>query len=161
MSGMGVELVHYLFASRQPAVKTTTKQVSGNLAYKLVVEYPASVFSLSVCGALGACQDITRFLLILFVVIPWLACSFVILGIIFHIPRIAATYACKYAIAYCVSHIHQGKNRRLRIPKATVCNCSGRNPMVCCYTCKAASYLISREVWNQGYMQCCRCGGCL
>ena len=54
---------------------------------------------------LGAVEDVARFVFILFGVIPWLTCMFVVLSVTFHIPRIFLTYACRPVMWFCWKHV--------------------------------------------------------
>ena len=100
---------------------------------------------------------VARFIFILFVVIPFLACAFVGLGALFHVPRMAAAFACKYAIRYCWWHARTRRRRGVHGAETCSSPCSG-----CCYTCRLASFLDSRTVLQEASMQwphsCCSCG---
>jgi hypothetical protein len=110
------------------------------------------------------------------VIIPGLACAFVALGILFHIPRILATYACRALINLCWWHQACATrsralrlHRRVRVPyqqdsrsKPIIVTapqseqqCIGR----CCSLCRLSVYMsCAGELFGSGALACCKCG---
>lgn len=104
-------------------------------------------------GFMGALEDIARFTFILFGIIPMLACTFVVLGIFFHIPRIVATHACRPLVWFCLKHImHRSSQKKMARQR---CRWVWGG---CCLTCRAAAQVISGEVVKRGCIGfCCIC----
>jgi len=67
--------------------------------------YPCKLFAAVFCAAGVIFTAVARFLAIAFVIIPGLACIFVLLGILFHIPQILAIYVCCALINICWWHL--------------------------------------------------------
>ena len=68
----------------------------------------------SVLFTARAAVELLRFLGILFVIIPFLACTFIWLGLLFHIPRIFATYICRCLLNLCLWHMQAANARRAK-----------------------------------------------
>lgn len=99
----------------------------------------------------GAVEDVARFVFILFGVIPWLACMFVVLGVTFHIPRIFLTYACRPIMRFCWRHVSTCR----KSPVASSKCCSGG----CCSVCWLAVWMSGGTFPGSGVVACCSCGG--
>ncbi len=113
----------------------------------------------SVAWGMGAAEDVARFAFILFGVIPWLACMFVVLGITFHIPRIFLTYACRPAVWFCWRHVSACKRRGRSVlsgRRKTDTNscCLGS----CCSVCWLAVWMSGGTFYGSGVVACCTCG---
>ena len=75
----------------------------------------------SMLFAVRATVELVRFLGILFVIIPSLACTFIFLGLLFHIPRIFAAYMCRGLLNVCWWHMQAANSHRA---KAGTCSSS-------------------------------------
>ena len=131
-------------------------------AFKVLGMVPRSLLA-SAQFLLHLQEDLARFFFILVVVIPTLACMFVFVGAVFHVPRMAATFASRLVISYCWGHVvRQARSR---------CSCEGKGVqegirregccmLGCCLTCRTAAYMDG-GVFKGSFLRpvgCCRCG---
>lgn len=111
-----------------------------------------------------AVEDVARFVFILFGVIPSLACIFIVLGITFHIPRIAATYACRPLVWFCWRHVCGKQSRGVGKEEHSDIHGSGDTTTTsrfcsgsCCSVCWLAVRISGGTFPGSGIVACCKC----
>ncbi len=119
---------------------------------------------------------IARLLAMACVIIPCLACTFVLLGISFHTPKILATYTCRTLINICWWHLGssssmpggQHDEQASLLPKlrhsiafkhheayaALQQLCTGK----CCSICRLSAYMSCGMLLGCSALACCKCG---
>lgn len=103
-------------------------------------------------------EEILRFVLVFFVVIPSLAVTFILLGMFFHAPRILLTYMCGIVVSYCWQHVRTPNPARgVKKPKSPEAHACER----CCMSCRLASYLCGHSMQCAPRFKCCQCGACV
>jgi hypothetical protein len=150
-----IECIHYMLGARFPH----------SIEYPRHAEYSNSLsrtFGLLICIVYVTNTIVIesiRFLAISLVIIPVLACIFVCLGIVFHLPRMLAAYACRLLINIFMWHQSfrvLDSSRRSNGRGTAYCNGS------CCLTCRAGAYMMSKgELFTRHTYFCCKCLKCV
>jgi hypothetical protein len=142
-------VVHSIFASRPGG--TTTGCGFVRVAWR---KEPVKWALACISSCFNALEDCIRFTFIVCFTVPLLAWFFIMAGILLHIPRILAAYACKIVMLCCIWHV-----KRKRIPPyrdaSPHSRCKGM--LGCCCTCRLYVYMSGGTFRWSGLATCCTC----
>ena len=161
-----IQTIHWVLSSRQPTGIAQTRSCAGSarvpvkrsfvgllawVSWGLACYIGRAIFHQAVLFIQFA-EDLLRFLIIIAGIIPFLAISFVFLGVFFHIPRMFATVLCRMIMKQCWKHVSNPTTNHNEGALSRTCQGS------CCFMCFTCVFMSSGLFDWSRVVACCTCG---